>query len=249
MSNYILADIKRIFQKKSYINTIGVYIGIFLFMIFVLFNPTFTKEDYLSKTYMFLGYFPLVVGLATFLSVYYDDFKSKTMQIAIGYGIPRYQIVLSKLLENIILSLICVIIIGIVIVLLPILLGFSINMQDINHLLFGLFVEALRNIGYLSIAAIPAFYTQNAVNGTIFYVLLSSRTILLLLNMILGQEFIVNLIGNFGQYLYTVQLYHIRNIFMETNTCGFAILWLILIYIICPCVVSIISFYKKELEF
>ena len=40
------------------------------------------------------------------------------------------------------------------------------------------------------------FYTQNAVNGTIVYVLLSSRTVMLLATMILGQELFVNMIGD-----------------------------------------------------
>lgn len=249
MSNYILADIKRIFHKKSFIQTLEIYVGLFLLMIFILFNPTFTKEDFISKTNMFLGFFPLVVGLAIFLSIYYDDFKSKSMQVAIGYGISRYQIVLCKLIESLVLSFACIMIMGVVVLVIPFLLGFSLSGFDITYLMLCLFIEGLRSIGYIAIAAIPAFYTQNAVNGTIFYVLLSSRTVLLLLNMVLSQEFIIHLFGNIGNYLYTTQLYIIKNTFLKLGSVGISLLLMIVIYVVIPFVISIVCFHQQELEF
>ena len=249
MYNYILADIKRICHKKSFLMTIGAYIGLFLLMMFIYFNPTFTEIAYVAKTTSFLGYFPLIIGLIVFLSVYYDDFKSKSMQVAIGYGMRRYKVVLSKIIESIVLFVLSIIIIGIITMIVPVLLGLELNASQITEILFTLIIEMLRAIGYISISSIPVFYTQNAVNGTILYVLLSSKTIMLLLSIILGQDFVVNIFGNLTKFVYTIGLYGIRSIFMQTGIINMSIVLMGIIYVIIPTIISICGFKKKELEF
>lgn len=249
MYNYILADIKRICHKKSFLMTIGAYTSLFLLMMFIYFNPTFTENAYAIKTTSFLGYFPLVIGLIVFLSVYYDDFKSKSMQVAIGYGMRRYKVVLSKIIESIVLFVLSIVIIGIIMVISPVLLGLKLNRSQITEILFTLIIEMLRAIGYISISSIPVFYTQNAVNGTILYVLLSSKTIMLFLSIILGQDFIVNIFGNLTKLVYTIGLYGIRSTFMQTGIINMSIVLMIIIYVILPTIISICGFRKKELEF
>lgn len=53
MSNYVLADIKRICHKKSFLRTIGIYIGLFCIMMFIYFNPTYTADAYVAKRQYF----------------------------------------------------------------------------------------------------------------------------------------------------------------------------------------------------
>ena len=249
MYNYILADIKRICHKKSFLMTVGAFIGLFLLMMFIYSNPTFTENTYVAKATSFLGYFPLIIGLIVFLSVYYDDFKSKSMQVAIGYGMRRYKVVLSKIIESIVLFVLSIIIIGIITMIVPVLLGLELNGSQITEILFTLIIEMLRAIGYISISSIPVFYTQNAVNGTILYVLLSSKTIMLLLSIILGQDFVVNIFGNLTKFVYTVGLYGIRSTFMQTGIINMSIVLMGIIYVIIPTIISICGFKKKELEF
>ena len=229
--------------------TIGTYIGLFLLMMFIYFNPTFTENAYVIKTTSFLGYFPLIIGQIVFLSVYYDDFKSKSMQVAIGYGMRRYKVVLSKIIESIILFVLSLVIIEIITMIVPVLLGLKLNGSQITEILFTLVIEMLRAIGYISISSIPVFYTQNAVNGTILYVLLSSKTIMLFLSIILGQDFIVNIFGNLTKLVYTIGLYSIRSTFMQTGIINMSIVLMIIIYVILPTIISICGFRKKELEF
>lgn len=249
MYNYILADIKRICHKKSFLMTVGAYIGLFLLMMFIYSNPTFTENTYVAKTTSFLGSFPLIIGLIVFLSVYYDDFKSKSMQVAIGYGMRRYKVVLSKIIESIVLFVLSIVIIGIITMIVPMLLDLKLNGSQITEILFTLVIEMLRAIGYISISSIPVFYTQNAVNGTILYVLLSSKTIMLLLSIILGQDFIVNIFGDLTKFVYTIGLYGIRSTFMQTGIINMSIVLMVIIYVIIPTIISICGFKKKELEF
>lgn len=249
MRNYVLADIKRICHKKSFLAIVGAYMGLFLIMIFIYFNPSFTAAAYVAKTTTFLSFFLLFVGLLVFLSVYYDDFKSKSMQIAIGYGMSRYKVVLSKVMDSILLLFVTVFCIGIIILIIPAILGLSLSGAQIVELVASIIVEVLRAIGYICISAIPVFYTQNAVNGTIFFVLLSSKTIMILLTMILGQDILVNTVGDLMQYLYTSMLYNTRNMFVQEGTVSITLFGALTLYIVLPVILSILSFRKKELEF
>lgn len=249
MNNYIFADMKRIFHKKAFLAMSGIYAGIFLLMMFVFFNPTFTADAYVAKTKTFLNFFPLFIGLASFLSIYYDDFKSKAMQIAIGYGIPRYKVVLAKFIESILLLSVIAFCVGVLALIMPLILGLSINETQTAELTFTVFAEMLRAVGYISISAIPVFYTQNAVSGTICNVLLSSRTVFILLTMILGQGFIVNTFGDLSKYLFTTQLYAARSTIVQTGNPGFALVLTVAVYVLLPVLLSAFCFNKKELEF
>lgn len=249
MRNYILADIKRICHKKSFPATAGAYTGLFLIMIFIYFNPSFTTGAYVAKTTAFLSFFPLFVGLIVFLSVYYDDFKSKSMQIAIGYGMPRYKVVLSKVVESFILLLAIIFVVGITILIIPAVSGMTLSGAQVAELIASVIVEALRTIGYICISAIPVFYTQNAVNGTILFVLLSSKSVMILLTMMSGQDILVNLMGDLTQYLYTSMLYSTRNMFVQTGTVNVMLFVSLAFYIVLPVILSVLGFRKKELEF
>ncbi|MDR5588061.1 MULTISPECIES: hypothetical protein [Clostridium] len=249
MINYILADIRRISRKQSFIYTLGGFIGLFLLMIFIYYNPTFNQNAYLEKTDTFLGFFPLVMGLSIFLSIYYDDFKSKSMQIAIGYGISRSKVVLTKIIEVAILSLLSALLLGIVILVIPIFLKMSLSSKEIFTIILGVGAEALRIIGYISMSTILVYYSQNAMIGTIFYVLLSSKTVMLILATILGQGFIINSIGDLTKFMYTIILYKEKLSFIETGSFDFLIIAGILVYIVLPTIITIIMFRKKELEF
>lgn len=249
MSNYIGADIRRVLHKQAFLWVLGIFAALFVGMVFIYFNPAFTADMYVAKISSFLSFFPLVVGLFTFMSVYADDFKCKSMQVAIGYGISRGRIVLGKLLESTILLFGSAAIMGVFVIATPIVLGLAPNAQHLETLLFTILAEMLRALGYTAISTIPVFFSQNAVNGTIIYVLLASKTVYIALSMILGQAFLINLVGDLTKYLYTTQLYTAKTLLMENKP--FLSAWMLAMigYVAIPTAISVISFHKKELEF
>ena len=84
----------------------------------------------------------------------------------------------------------------------------------------------------------------------VVYVLLSSRTVMLLATMILGQELFVNMIGDMTKYFYTSQLYSIRSAFLQNGTWDTSTMCAALsVYVVLPVVISVFSFEKKELKF
>ncbi len=249
MTNYILADIKRICRKRSFFITLGIYVGLFLLMIFILSSPSFTVGEYVESTETYLSFYPLVVGLSVFLSVYSDDFKSKSMQVAIGFGIPRHKVVLSKLIESIVLLVMTILGIGVIFLIVPIPLGLSLKQEQVTSLVTILLVELFRTITYIALASILVFYTQNAISGIIAYVLLSSKTIMILLSIILSQSFFINTFGNLTQYFSSTLLYQARTTFLESGKWSSGLMLVLIAYIIVPIGLSIFSFNKKELEF
>lgn len=247
MSDYISADVRRVLHKRSFLGALGAFAGLFALLVFVYFNPDFTADQYVAKITSFLDFFPLMVGLFVFMSVYADDFKCKSMQVAIGYGIPREKIVLEKLLESVLLLLGVTAVMGVLVSVVPVMLGLAPNAQHLRDLVFGLAVQMLRAVGYTALSTVPVFLSQNAVNGVIFYVLLASKTVYIALSLILGQEFLVNKVGDLTKYLYTRQLYNA--LFVQDKSVLAGVLLAVMGYVMLPTAISILAFRKKELEF
>lgn len=249
MTNYIGADIRRILHKQSFLGAVAVFWGIFAVLVFIYFNPSFTSDMYVAKTTSYLSFFPLLVGLFVFMSIYADDFKCRSMQVAIGYGIAREKIVLAKLLESAILLFGVAAISGVLIVTAPMLIGLDLSQELTISLILTILAETLRALGYIAISTIPVFFSQNATNGIIFYVLLSTKCVYIVLSMILDQEFILHSVGDLTKYLYTAQLYIAKTVFMQNG--GFPIETAVALfaYAVIPGVISAVGFRKKELEF
>lgn len=249
MINYIMADIKRILYKKSFLICVATFFIIYAGLIFIYFNPTFTSEMYVAKTISYLSYFPLIVGLFVFMSVYADDFKCKSMQVAIGYGFSRKKIIISKLFESFLMLLCIFVITSAMIIIVPSLLGLYLTSQLRLNLVFTMFSEMLRTLGYIAISAIVVFLTQNAVDGIIVYVLLATKSIYIILSMILGQDIIVNIFKDLSRYLYTNQLYMAKAVLLQSGYLEIGTVIVIVLYIFIPTLISTIIFNKKELEF
>lgn len=249
MKNYISADLRRILRKQSFLAAAGVFILLFAVLVFIYFNPSFTADMYVAKVSSFLSYFPLIVGIFVFMSVYSDDFKCRSMQVAIGYGIPRNRIILAKMMESFFLLLGTSLIMGILVLFTHVALGLDPDKQQLTALILTAAAEMLRAFGYLSISTIPVFFSQEAVGGVITYVLLSSKTIYIILSMLLGQEFLVTTLGDLTRYLYTAQLYAVKASLLAGEPFLTTLAAALLIYVVIPAVIAIIGFRKKELEF
>lgn len=250
MIKYIRADILRIWHKKSFLTAVGIFYGLYALLVFIYFNPTFTSEMYVSKITNYLSYFPLLVGILIFLSVYADDFKCKSMQVAIGYGFSRTKIIVSKLIECALLLLGIGAITALIVNIVPVLLGIGDMSGDLTlSLVLTVIAEMLRTIGYVAISAIAIFASQNAVGSIVCYVLLSTKTVYIVFSIILGQDIIINIVGDLTKYLYTSRLYLAKMAILQGEGFILSLIVTLLVYVIVPTVISAIVFRKKELEF
>lgn len=249
MRNYLVADIRRVLHKPSFLGACATFAGLFFLLVFIYFNPGITADLYVAKVSSFLSFFPLLVGLFVFMAVYADDFKCRSMQVAIGYGIPRGRIVLGKLLESALLLLCAAAVLEVLVTVTPIVLGLAPGFRHLESLTLTLLAETLRALGYTALATVPVFFSQNAVNGSIVYVLLASKTVYIVLTLLLGQDFVQNTVGDLTKYLYTTQLYTARDLLLGNASFAAPLLWAVLGYVVLPTGIAAWAFYKKELEF
>lgn len=249
MRNYLAADIGRVLHKPSFVGACAAFAGLFLLLVFLYFNPGFTADQYTAKIASFLSFFPLLVGLFVFMAVYADDFKCRSMQVAIGYGIPRGRIVLGKLLESAVLLFCAAAVLEVLVTVTPLVLGLAPGRQHLESLTLTVLAEMLRALGYTALATVPVFFFQNAVNGSILYVLLASKTVYITLTLLLGQDFVQHTVGDLTRYLYTTQLYTARELLLGNAPFAAPLLLALLGYVVLPTGIAAWAFYTKELEF
>ena len=249
MMNYLSADLRRILHKQSFLGSVGAFAVLFAVLVFIYFNPSFTAEMYVAKATSFLSFFPLIIGVFVFLSVYADDFKCRSMQVAIGYGMPRGRIILAKLLESAALLLGTAVLVGGLALCTPVVLGLKPDPQQLLSLALTVAAEMFRALGYLELSAVPVFFCQDAVGGVVAYVLLASKTVYIVLSMVLGQPFLADTLGDLTRYLYTAQLYTVKADLLGGEPVILLFVTALLAYIVLPTVIAVMGFRKKELEF
>ncbi|MGX7107934.1 hypothetical protein [Facklamia miroungae] len=249
MIDYIVADIKRIMKKNSFLYVVIGYLLLFFLIYFIKSGPTYQSQDIISDIESLNGWFPLFCGLVLFLAVYYDDFKAKTMQIAIGFGISRNKVVLSKIISIFILvglmmAVICLFLIGI-----PQVFGSHFTNSQIKQIILSGVTEWIRTVGMVCLSIPLIYYTQNVINGVLIYILLASRFVLLIGSSILEREFIRKIFGDLSQYLLTFNVYSLKTQIIRSEEISLVKSFILILYILIPILLSIAAFRNKELEF
>lgn len=246
--NYIKADLIRIFNKNSFMATIGLYLLSFLGLYFVISNPHLTTDQFLSKTEIIPSLFPLVVGVSIFLAVYNDDFKSKSMQVAIGFGYERYKVVLIKFIEQVLLTFLIAIMTLILMWGVPSLTGLQFTKPELIQLAVNMMASVLIVIGYMSFAQILVFAKQNAISGLIFYILLATNTIYGLITLF-TDHFLKDMSLNTTQWLYRGLIEKLSLQISQEKAISIITIATLLLYIIISIIITQQSYKKVELEF
>lgn len=103
MANYILADYKRIVSRIPRLVFLVIYEAVFV--IFVLIKWSNASGNYNSVAllehtyYFFTTWFSHVLCLVDIIHSFSYDFSAKTIQVALGIGVSRLQVILSKLIQ------------------------------------------------------------------------------------------------------------------------------------------------------
>ncbi|MCU9815791.1 hypothetical protein [Paraclostridium sp. AKS73] len=171
------------------------------------------------------------------------------MQIAIGYGIDRNKIILTKAIETVILSVISGVLLGVLVTVVPKILGLTLTHEQFLQLTLGAGIGVLKIIVYVGISTILVYFYQNAMYGTISFVLLGSGTVGMILNLILAQQFVVDLVGNLNEHMFTTLLAIEKLNYITKGSFNITSIIEIILYMVIPVIVSMIIFRKKELEF
>ena len=104
MANYILADYKRVISRIPRIVFLVIYEAVFAFIVLSKWSKAagnYNSVALLGDSDLFFSlWFTLIVCLVDFVHSFSYDFSAKTIQVALGIGISRPQMILSKLIQT-----------------------------------------------------------------------------------------------------------------------------------------------------
>ena len=245
MLNHIKADLYRITKKKS------LYIMMALFTIgfsFVSFNFRTTPDVFPE----FIGFItqmsPILIGIFIFTIIYTDDLKSHTVQTAIGFGIKRTEIVITKVIEATILLLFFYLYVLVHIFAVNLIFSFNMNSDGFTMIFRYALTYFIQTIAFFAISSVIIFSMQKATLSTVFFVLLGSGFV----DQILGLVFSFNLIDKLLGFIKPYFIGNITNDFlMALNGIGDLLVpgLTFAVYIIGSIVIASFLFNKVELEF
>lgn len=104
MMNYVLSDYKRVITRIPRIIFLLIYEVIFVIFVLTKWRKTagtYTSVALLNHSSTFFAvWFTYVVCLVDFIHSFSYDFTAKTIQVALGIGITRLQVIISKLIQS-----------------------------------------------------------------------------------------------------------------------------------------------------
>ena len=250
MRNYIRADVKRILQRSSHLFSMLL---LFALYVIVLYLPNrgvqVTSVTLIASACSMLDWLAVFFGLFEMLAVFSEDFKVKTMQVAIGLGVTRNKVVICKLLETIILLFLDCIVILLLTLATGSALGASIAPVVMKDLVLALLVKfLLAQAVVVSITMIVMFMTQSTILSLFVYILIGMGTIYLLLSILpmFGLTWLENL--NLGRLTLS---YHVGAFYsrLALGTFDFISFLVIVLYLAIGVFATCKLFQKSELDF
>ena len=242
MRNYFFADLKRVLCKP-----IHLIVVIVAFVMSYRVLMTTTDNPWTGLFGNYINTMAVLIGFLSIVTVFYQDYKNRIVQSVIGLGIRREQVVLTKFLEMILVTLVDFIIVAIIVkgIILSLGITFPLNYEFrfFLKLIFG-WIQVIECAG---ITAIFLYASGNLFLITVVYLLLINSAISLGFTKI-GNCF--DVIQNYhferfdpisaNEFLYSNVILGKIDIFMTV---------LILAYILGGVGISTLLFSRKELEF
>ena len=247
MTNYISADLKRIFKRVPRLIVLAAVYAGFIIYLAASGAGKGRGSDYISLSNQYLAnMLPLLFGVIELISVFSEDFRAKTMQIAIGRGMERWQVVLCKFFELCILVVIDLLMMGIVVWIAGIFMSTGLSSGNIGDLFIDLFSVWLSVISYGSLTMILIFYMQGTGTSIFLYLLLASNILGILLDLLFTLPALSSM--NIDSFLLTGLLDDFTTALMK-GSFSFPEFLGICAYTAAGLLFTTVLFEKRELEF
>lgn len=245
MINYIKADFNRIGKRiPRYITIVAALAATAFIMLKLADGETvYGIVDILNKA---LPYICPIFGIIEFIFVYADDLKAKTMQIAIGRGVSRNRVVMSKWIEHALLCFADLTVLLIEIVICSAVKGAIFSGEPAADVIILMVTGLVKSIGAMGMTMILVFLTENVVLSVITYILASVGILGAIFGLILTLGPLENLhLDNylFSNLIMTAQSRMIVGTFSVGHILG------ILVYLAAFYFATVLLFKRKELEF
>ena len=245
MNQYIKADFLRIRHKKTHILSIAI-LALILPIVISFFMVHYFKCSGEESLMLIASFSQIFIGVSIFAAVFAADFRSKTMQVAIGRGLSREQVILAKEWELLLLTLFYTLILVIGVAVTAGIFGSPI---PVTTKLAGSYANnVLSCMGFYNLAMIPVYITQKSNLGEIAYVFLSGGIISSILNAVLTLDVMPKIVTSMSKYLFS----NCVNDFTHGLESGHMLIQPLagcLIWIVGALIITQLIFRKKELDF
>ena len=174
MFKYIRADLYRIFhQVFRYIWVIlCIVVAVALHLNSAMKNDL-NAVGFAASVHSYITVVSVICGIGELSAIFSDDFRAKTMQIAIGSGVSRRHVVLAKLLEMAFLILLDLLVTFLLMILSGVLfMGISFTAHPIQQMLVNVLTGALTAVLCADVTMILLFYTQKSGFAPLLFLVL-----------------------------------------------------------------------------
>ncbi len=247
MFNCIKADALRVLKKKGFLITMSIVILLIIgaAILTVFFPGEDRGQTFADLAGVIYGINGLLVGIPIFLAVFSDDFKSKAMQTAIGFGISRPALIICRVIEMVWLIIQTGIVFSIVSVITGVALGASTSV--LLSMIGNLWYESLKIILYGAVSMIIVYLMQSATTALVIFILSTVGTIDLVLMGIGAIPAVQKL--HLDPTVITIE--SVLSKAMDKTYALAPLMWVvaILAFLVLPTIITIVVFQKKELEF
>lgn len=242
MKNYYNADLMRIRKKHGHLIWLAL---IYVIIAAIAFMKCTNEAGYVEFADLVAGSLPAYLGLIVFFAVFSDDTKTRTMQVAIGRGLTRNQVLFSKVLEGLTLTVVYFALSGLVLSVIPLIVHVSISGASYLKLWGAILESILSMMFYFNIGLILIVATLKSNLAEIVYILFAFAIIPGALNV--GFAFASEKLGwpNLLPYLYG----NLISSFLQNPLANLGCLLGGAVYLATTLFIAAETFQKKELEF
>ncbi len=248
MKNFVLADVYRLMKRRPrIILLILIYIGTLFGMNFAKGQVTWNSVAFIASYDVVFGIAGIAVCLLEFLFVYASDFKARIMQVAIGRGLSRPQVVLSKFIEVAIMDVISLGILWALILIYGAATGIRLSPTQGFEMAVVFVTDIFSELIVTGLVAIFLFLFQNAGVSALVYVAVSVDPMLYVYRLLSDKvKLVVSL------HLQDLCFSNICERFKSHLILGqfnFPALLGIIVYLLIGYLVTVAIFKRKELDF
>lgn len=245
MIRYLKADLHRISRRiPRYIALVLLYAVCIIAALF--FAEGRTIYEIINVMTKIIPYVCCIFGLIEYIYVYSDDVKAKTMQIAIGTGIHRGKVILTKWLELLILCVLDFIVLFVVFCVCCTVRGASLSGEPAADIIILILFGLIKIMGCVGFTMIFHFRTQNASTGMLVYLASAFGIVNMFFSTLVTIGFLKNLPLSsmlFDSLLDVARARAIIGSFSFPHILG------IVIYLVAAYFITLKLFEKRELEF
>ena len=248
MLNYIRADLSLILRRvQRYAIVLLALIASMVYVVFIYKTTSWNSVNFVSCATVCLTVQGIVLGLFEMSFVFTEDFQAKTMQVAIGRGLSRRKVVLTKFLEFGMLQILDMVVLLIVMSVFGAFTGIHLLAEQVLEIFSWCCCSWLTTMTVASLTSIALFRFQKAGLLLILFLILSFDPVNALLSWLQDNNAIAAQL-NLTRFTYESVNSIFRSRLVLTNFDVLSFIG-ILIYIIGAYALTCFLFEKQEMEF